>query len=163
MTRLPFQSIRSIIPATLLILLACTSIQCSKTDDEPEPVTPAFPEKYCGSFAFTVIDIYHNPDPTSDTSSYTGTISLLDRSTNTLEIRYDAGQNTVLCNSDSIWGAFIKPVVAGTGQLDYPAANSCGSTQPFSGRFSSTDTVTFSMTTGGFWYRQQMVKGVRIK
>ncbi len=157
------KSIPSKIGVTLLILIAYACLQCSKTSDEPEPVVPAFPDQYCGNFAFTIFNYYYSSNPTSDTATYNGTITLIDRAAGKLEIRYNSGGNTVNCNSDSIWGAWIKPTIAETGQLDYPPANGCGPEQPFTGSFSGTDTVTFRMTTGGFWHRTQLVRGVRIK
>lgn len=156
------QSLPSKFGVTLMIVIAFASLQCSKTIDDPVPVAPVFPDQYCGNFNFTTINYYYSSHPTSDTATYNGTITLIDRAVGKLDIRYNSGANTVFCNSDSIWGAWIKPTIAEDGQLDYPPANGCGAEQPFKGSFSGTDTVTFRMTTGGFWYTSQVVKGVRI-
>jgi len=155
------KSLASKISLTLILVIAYASMQCSKTTDESDPVTPAFPDKYCGTFAFTVIDTYHNPEGSTDTAFYDGIITISDANTNKLEILYTSGKNYVICNGDSIWGASIRPVIDKNGTLDYPAANGCGTAIPFSGAFVGSDTVTFTLATGGNWWHEQKVTGVR--
>ncbi len=155
------KSLASKICLTLILVIAYASMQCSKTTDEADPVTPAFPDKYCGTFAFTVIDTYHNPEGSTDTAFYDGIITISDATANKLEILYTSGKNYVICNGDSIWGASIRPVIDKNGTLDYPAANGCGTAIPFSGAFVGSDTVTFTLATGGNWWHEQKVTGVR--
>ena len=99
----------------------------------------------------------------SDTVVYVSHIKAIENADSTILIRYRPGSQTQICNGDSIYGAYIQPVLDPDGKLKYPAISKCYNSH-FNGVFGGFDTLDFSLgnySPGGTY--TQVIRGIRVK
>ena len=107
--------------------------------------------KYIGNFNFISFQWTSSMGTTtySDTVVYNGTVIMFQGSDSIIQIRYRPGGQTTICGSDSIFGAYIKPLVNDTGVLKYPEILGCSNQSYFYGYFINNDSLKISIGTGG--------------